>query len=90
MDKLNWQPWGLSELNRNLDGFNWGILKEMKFSKNIISCRELNGFIIDIKTEVNISDINRFKYDNEFGLEYIKSLNIGYDKIKHLLIIKKR
>lgn len=88
MDLLDWTPWGDSQINRNLDGFNWNLLSNHKFTKKIISCKELKGFIIDIKTDVNISNINRFKYDTQFGVDYIKSLNIDYDKIKHLLITK--
>lgn len=89
MTLLGWKPWGNSQINKSLDGFNWSLLSKYKFSKKIISCKKLNGFIIDIKTEVNISNINRFNYDEEYGLDYIKSLNIGYDNIKHLLVTKK-
>lgn len=44
---------------------------------------------MDIKTNVNITDINDFIYDKEYGVDYINNLNIDYHKIKHILITKK-
>lgn len=89
MDLLDWKPWGDSKINRSLDKLNWSLLNKLNFSKKIIKCKELNGFVIDIKTEVNISDINDFIYDEEYGVDYINNLNINYDKIKDILITKK-
>lgn len=90
MEKLNWRPWGDDKIDRKLDTSVTKNLNKLVYNGKIIKCSDVNGYFIDIKTEVNISDINEFKYDEEFNIDYINSLNINYDKIKHLLIIKKK
>jgi hypothetical protein len=89
MDKLNWRPWGDVKLNRTLDRVVTNNLKKLQFSSKLIKCEDFNSLLIDIKTNVNISDINDFIYDKEFGVDYINKLNIDYDKIKNILITKR-
>jgi len=89
MEKLNWKPWGDKKINRGLDNLVTEKLNTIKdYKKKIISCNNVGGFFIDIKTKVNISNISEFTYDKEYDLEYINKLDINYDKIKDLLITK--
>jgi len=86
LDKLNWKPWGNAELNRGLDRLCWNELNSQSdITKKIKKCTEINGHIIDIKTETNITNINDLNYDYEFGLDYIHSLNFDYSKIRNIL-----
>jgi hypothetical protein len=89
MTLLGWKPWGDIELNRTLDRVVTNNLKKHTYSSKIIKCSDVGGLLIDIKTNVNITDINDFVYDKEYGVDYINNLNIDYHKIKHILITKK-
>jgi hypothetical protein len=89
MDLLNWKPWGDVKLNKSLDRVVNNNLKKLKFTSKVIKCEDVGALLIDIKTNVNITDINDFVYDKEFGIDYINSLNIDYNKIKGILITKK-
>ena len=55
-------------------------LSKLTYKGTTVTCEKLGGYFIDIKTNVNISDINDFVYDKEFSVDYINSLNIDYDK----------
>lgn len=89
MDLLNWRPWGDIEINRTLDRVVTNNLKKHTYNSKLIKCSDVGGLLMDIKTNVNITDINDFIYDEEYGIEYINQLNIDYDKIKHILITKR-
>jgi len=89
MDKLNWRPWGDENWDRKLDTLVTRNLSKLTYKGTTTTCEKLGGYFIDIKTNVNISDINDFVYDKEFGINHINSLNINYDKIRDLLITKR-
>lgn len=90
MDRLNWRPWGNENWDRKLDTLVTKNLSKLSYKGSLVTCEQLKGYFIDIKTSVNISDINDFVYDKEYGLDYIDKLNIDYHKIKDILITKKK
>lgn len=83
--KLNWRPWDGNFQNRNLDGLSNKNLKKLKYTKKLIKCSDIEGFLIDIKTNFNVSNPNSAIYKEIYDIEYIKNLGIDYDKIEHLL-----
>jgi hypothetical protein len=90
MEKLNWRPWGDENWDRKLDTLVTKNLSKLTYKGSTVTCEKLKGYFIDIKTNINISDINDFIYDKEFGIDYINQLNIDYYKIKDILITKKK
>jgi hypothetical protein len=90
MEKLNWRPWGNENWDRKLDTLVTRNLSKLVYKTTSTTCEKLGGYFIDIKTNVNISDINDFVYDKEFDVDYINKLNIDYNKIKDILITKRK
>jgi hypothetical protein len=85
INKLNWRPWDGKLINKNLDGLCNSNLNKLKYSKKIIKISDVQGFIIDIKTNFNITSAKSTIYKKKYDIEYVKSLGIDYDKIEHLL-----
>lgn len=88
IEMLNWEPWAGKSVNSGLDGLANDNMSKLNYSKKILKCSEVNGFIIDIKTNVNITKPDKFNYDKIYGVDYIKKIGIEYDKIENLLYYK--
>lgn len=89
MNLLNWQPWGNVKLNKGLDKVVNNNLKKLKYNNKLVKCSEIGGILVDIKTKINITDINNFKYDKECDINELNKYNVEYKKIDNLLILKK-
>lgn len=86
LDKLNWRPWGNESKDRGLDSLCWKELSKINdVKKTIKSCKDINGHIIDIKTETNISNIFDFKFNENYDINYIIGLDFDYEKIRNIL-----
>lgn len=62
LDQLEWDLWGEKELNKGLDLLATKKMNKLTYTKEIIKSSSINGFILDIKTEQNLTSLN--KYDN--------------------------
>jgi len=86
LDKLNWSPWGNEAKDKGLDSLCWRELSKIPdIKKSIKSCKDINGHIIDIKTETNISNIFDFKFKEIYDINYILDLKFDYEKIRNIL-----
>lgn len=86
IEKLNWVPWKGKGVDSGLDNLATNNLSKLKYTKKTIKCSDIGGFIVDIKTAVNITHPKIIKLEKTYDVEYIKKLGIDYDKIQHLLI----
>lgn len=89
LNELNWCPWGDLKINSSLDG---NLSKNIKKLKNFnelklfaISSDEVNGFCVDLKSNMGISNIDHFKFSSIINIDEA-NLNIDFSKISNKLL----
>jgi len=89
LDLLDWKPWGSLEINSRLDK---NLTKNIQSIQNFnlkelnVSCFDVNGVCIDLKSDFGISDINSFKFSNIIDIENNEIYGLDFTKIINYLI----
>ena len=60
LDRLDWKVWH-KPLNKGLDGEMMRVFKRLPFTQAMFSCKEQNIMAVDVKTKVNVSNINTYR-----------------------------
>jgi hypothetical protein len=84
LDHLNWRPWGDLIINRYLDN---GLTERVKditwLITDSIKCSDVDGICIDLKSDINISNVYDFNYEKQGD---IKELRIDFSQIESKLM----
>jgi glycosyltransferase involved in cell wall biosynthesis len=60
LDKIGWEVW-MQPANRGLDSIMMRKLNSIKYSKKMFNCKEENIMALDVKTAINVSNINTYR-----------------------------
>lgn len=77
LNNLNWDLWGEQEINKGLDLLATKKMNKISFTKEIVTTSSVGGMIVDIKTEQNLTNLN--KYDNLKKLNKYALIVLGID-----------
>lgn len=87
IEKLNWKPWGDSNVNKGLDSYVTKNLKKHIYTSKTLCLKEEEEYLIDIKTSFNISNLKDFKFEEKKSYEFTKEIGFDFDKIKEVLFV---
>lgn len=85
LEKLDWKPFGDIKINKHLDSFlNKRIIDlNLDIKKDICKCDSVGGICLDLKSDIFISDIKNFEFNDILSLDKI---NINFSNVFDKLI----
>ena len=88
MEKIDWCIWCGTNINQpsGFDSFANKRLKKINYTSKISKVKDIDGFMVDVKTNTNITNVNLFTFNEVFSHTFMDRFTIKYEKIKHLLV----
>jgi len=82
LDRIDWNVWR-KPINKGLDSEMMRVLKSVRFNETMFNCKKENILALDVKTDINISNINTYR---DLNIEDIKRLGkfIGDNELNAL------
>jgi len=85
LDKIKWDLWGDVPRNRGLDTASYEKIKLYSPITKILRLIDIDGMILDIKSNQNITNIDNIKNKKKIGLDFLKKNAIDLNELNNVL-----